>query len=318
MMKSLADILTFISFLIIQNIAASPTRSDNYIFYSPKLSKQFPITPLPSYMSFFKKWNLTKHTSVFGVHIIALPLVPDEKMEHAANVMAQYLDNDENGIPDNMLVLKNMLETKATLVMFNNSNDEVVKKFQNVSLKELHGFHCQDLERNETAAKGKFDESYEEILHLISDNGWALAYPKIFGISPAKPLTSVLARNMVKMIADCGYAFNGTLKWPNCTGFFHFLQPSCKFNCMQTEYFYAMLTSILGAQDGPLAPKGRCKWVSRVWELCNEKLIKEHNPDGYALFTNKEYRLPTKLPNGRYRPKADMGDSSQFAIGNIL
>ena len=196
MMKSVTVMLTFISFLIIQNIGASPTRNDNYLSYSPKLSKRFPITPLPSYMSFFKKWNLTKHTSVFGVHIIALPLVPDEKMEHAANVMAQYLDNDEDGLPDNVMVLKNMLERKATLVMFNNSNDEVVKKFEKIcdDPHKCDGFHTQDLERNETAAKGKFDESYEEILHLISDNGISITFPKIFGISPAKPLISALAR----------------------------------------------------------------------------------------------------------------------------
>ena len=41
------------------------------------------------------------HISVFGV----TDAVPKPKMEHDANVMAQHLDNDENGISDNLLAL---------------------------------------------------------------------------------------------------------------------------------------------------------------------------------------------------------------------
>ena len=100
-------------------------------------------------MSVFKKWNLTKHISVFGVNVIAIEAVPNLKMEHAGNVLAQYLGNDENGIPDNLLVLRKMLDRNTTLVMFNNSHDEIVKKFGNACTDrgEYEGFHCNDLDR---------------------------------------------------------------------------------------------------------------------------------------------------------------------------
>ena len=322
-MKLFGLIEVIFSSLIIKNVAPLHLHREvsEYLTYpdimkgtKSKASMHFPITPLPSHLSVFKKWGLTKYTNVFGVHIAALDLVPDAKVEHAANVMAQYLDNDENGTPDNPLVLKSILEKKSILVMFNNSHDKIVKDFQKVTFDadglpiSYYGFYCQDQELNETAPKGKFDESFEEILHLLTNNGWSVVYPHAFGISADTPRMSALTRNMVKMVGDCGYLFNHTLKWPNCTGHFHYhsLNQVCNFKCLQPEYIYWMLTSILGAQDGPLAPEGRCKEISDEWELCNKELVKKYNPDGYALFTDKEYQLPKKLPNGKYEPHANV------------
>ena len=133
-------------------------------------------------------------------------------------------------------------------------------------------------------------------------NGFSVAYPATFGTDT----TSLLKTNMVKMIGDCGYAFNGTFKWPNCTGFYHHKDKTCILWSLQQEYFYWILTSILGAQDGPLAPEGRCKKIATEWELCNKAKVKEYNSAGYQLMTDEKFRLPTKLPNGKYEPKSDL------------
>ena len=58
----------------------------------------------------------TRKVVVFGIDIYAVPQVTDANLLHAANVMAQYLDNDEDGTIDNQLVVDKMLEKKA----FNN------------------------------------------------------------------------------------------------------------------------------------------------------------------------------------------------------
>ena len=43
-------------------------------------------------------WITTaQYINVFGINIIAQESVPDIKVEHVANVLAQYLDNDEDG-----------------------------------------------------------------------------------------------------------------------------------------------------------------------------------------------------------------------------
>lgn len=43
----------------------------------------------------------------------------DTKVKHVANVLAQYLDNDEDGVPDNKAACK-MKKNKALLFMPNN------------------------------------------------------------------------------------------------------------------------------------------------------------------------------------------------------
>jgi len=45
--------------------------------------------------------DFTKQIDVFGIKILATSGTPDEKIIHAGNILAQYLDNDEDGIPDN-------------------------------------------------------------------------------------------------------------------------------------------------------------------------------------------------------------------------
>lgn len=60
---------------------------------------------------------------VFGIDIYAVPAVEDIKLLHAANVMAQYLDNDEDGNVDDQLVLDKMLENQAFMVMWKTESD---------------------------------------------------------------------------------------------------------------------------------------------------------------------------------------------------
>ena len=58
----------------------------------------------------FKSTN--RKVDVFGIPIYAYKEVEDIKLLHAANIMAQYLDNDEDGIIDNPFCLKRSLRTK--------------------------------------------------------------------------------------------------------------------------------------------------------------------------------------------------------------
>lgn len=58
-----------------------------------------------------------KEIDVFGVSIRGTASTPDGKMLHAANVMAEYLDNDADGEPDNPRVIEVLRKEKATLIM---------------------------------------------------------------------------------------------------------------------------------------------------------------------------------------------------------
>ena len=46
-----------------------------------------------------------KFIDVFGIHVVATPGAPLTYVEHTANVLAEYIDNDADGIPDDQAVL---------------------------------------------------------------------------------------------------------------------------------------------------------------------------------------------------------------------
>ncbi len=64
-----------------------------------------------------------KTTEVFGIKIYATENVANDKIFHAASVLAQYLDNDEDGVVDNQLVLNELVEKKVWLLMVENESE---------------------------------------------------------------------------------------------------------------------------------------------------------------------------------------------------
>ena len=85
-----------------------------------------------------------KKVLVFGIGVYGIPCKvtgsPDDELLHAANVLAQYLDNDEDGIVDNQLVLDKMIEQKAALTLF---GTEKFSNFLTSWLKLVHLFNPQ-------------------------------------------------------------------------------------------------------------------------------------------------------------------------------
>jgi len=55
--------------------------------------------------------------SCWGVPIYATAGVPAPKLLHAANVLAQWLDNDEDGVPDCPAVLERLVADDASMIM---------------------------------------------------------------------------------------------------------------------------------------------------------------------------------------------------------
>ena len=63
------------------------------------------------------KSSFSKYVNIFGVNVLASSGVQDAKVIHAASMMAEYLDNNEDGEPDDALVVQKMLGQKATLLL---------------------------------------------------------------------------------------------------------------------------------------------------------------------------------------------------------
>ena len=232
--------------------------------------------------------SFNKKVIVFGIDLYAVREVEDAKLLHAANVMAQYLDNDEDGLIDNQLVLNKMLENKAFLVMW--------KKEKDLNIRPPSVRIGQDLGNDETnpsfvsnGKTGRFDATLEEVLHLINNAGHSYAYPGTFG----KNKKSVLSKAMD--VARGGRFFKIPSIYP-ANAWFSYYDSTCDYETCQTiEYLYWALTSILGAQEN------RLNEIGKEWKLNTADLLENTDNEIFELLTNPIYNLPTILPDGSYK-----------------
>ena len=204
-------------------------------------------------------------------------------MLHAANVLAQYIDNDADGKPDNTTVHNALVKHKAALVMFPKEGTSEESSFPGPSLgkeitmsQNLYGFET----RPGGAAKGEFDASLEEVLHLYTHAGYSVAYPEIFGEKKGTKIAALMAAALKKKTYN---------PFAN--------EPDMDYPSQVTEYIYWGLTSILGGQDF----SGRYDNIKSEWILNTTEKVKNQDPELYKLLTDPTYKFPTKLPDGAYK-----------------
>ncbi|MEC9350459.1 MAG: hypothetical protein VX387_12090, partial [Planctomycetota bacterium] len=127
----------------------------------------------------FRK-SFAKYVNVFGVHVFATARTPDSKVLHAGTILAEYLDNDEDGKPDNPLVLKALVDRNAFLMM--TATDRGLDRIDPEEWMDA-GFHAGQFQHAQETnpGRGRFDASLEEVLHLITQHGYGNAYPEVFG-----------------------------------------------------------------------------------------------------------------------------------------
>lgn len=224
---------------------------------------------------------------VFGIDIYAAPRVEDAKLLHAANLMAQYLDNNEDGVVDNSAVLTAMKANKAFLFLWKTQNDMLSVP--------PSGRLGQDLGNDETipawhtnGKTGRFDAALEEVWHIITHAGYSKAYPTIFGEQSGTVLTQAMDK------ARGGKFTNIPNSYPS-NAWYTYNDRTCTYDCQATEYFYWAMTSILGAQQNRLGE------IQQEWKLNTKAKVQATDKDIYALLTNTQYKLPTVLPDGTYK-----------------
>lgn len=264
------------------------------------------ITDIPESLAVFKKSGFSKYVSVFGIHMLATPTARDEKILHAAKVMAEYMDNDSDGIPDNMLVMSHLLSRKAFLI-FPRTPDEM-ESMDRGAWREA-GFSAGQSQWDEETHPGFIvdgvlhpevghDASIEEVFHLLCSAGWASAYPEVFGFVRGTAIAKCMDT------ARAGYYEEPPTGGPRAgypaEAWYSYDDTTCNYACMIIEYMYWGMSSILGAQDYP----ERARQISPEWLPYNKKLMAEMETCLYGLLMDPKFKLPMKAPEGRYAPSS--------------
>jgi len=246
----------------------------------------FTIGPVPGNAPQGFSQVFSKHVDVLGAHVYASGSTPNSKVLHSANVLAQYLDNDENGVVDDPVLEANLTARHASVVMwptegaFENSGAEDIipdSVWDTVLTQLLFG------EETNPGYPGnnEFDWALEENLHLVY-GGLVEVYPSVFGDHH----NSDLADAMDVVISG---------------GWYHYNDPTCDYGCKVAEFHYWALTSMLGAQNYPW----RINEIADEWELPTAALMQQHASAAVAVLTNPAYHQATVLPDGTYDPQSN-------------
>ena len=237
------------------------------------------------------KKYFSKEVEVFGLKVYATKDCPDEKVLHAAAVLAQYLDNNEDGKADNPLVLKEMQKRRAAMVLAGTER-EAQRLFRRMPDRIHDNRALQDLyaEEIDPGSRERFDATLEEVLHLVTFAGYSPAYPKDFGLKAGTALAKAMD------IARGGHFKEVPRKYPE-GAWYTYDDETCDYGCMAVEYFYWGLTSVLGAQKDP----DRLREIGHEWRANTKEKMRKTDRALYRLLTDKKFRMPTKLPDGKYR-----------------
>lgn len=235
----------------------------------------------------FKPFSIfLKYVQVFDLYFIATESCPDDKVLHGASILYQYIDNDDDGIPDNKLVYDKLVELKATMVMFC-SEKELEKNSKVFDKAEDEGFLLQDLEADETCPGSTwpefFDASLEECFHLVTA-GYNETYPKVFGLKHGTSVANAMDK------ARGGYFEKIPRKYPE-DAWFTYYDKTCGYcDCMMVEYMYWGLTTILGAQAF------RADKIADEWRCPTKESFKTTDKLLYELLTDPQYKFATVCP----------------------
>ncbi len=244
----------------------------------------------------------TKHVDVLGLHVFAKSNVSNSRVLHCANILAQWIDNDEDGEPDNPAVHQNLVDNYASMLMWWNEN-QAEGDYDNIPDSTWDNYYLQDLFGFEVNLNypdnQEFDPSLEETLHLVSFGGYAPVYPSVWGEEHGTQMTNT----MDDVIAG---------------GWYHYDDPTCDYQCKATEYFYWSLTSILGAQDY----SWRIPEIANEWELPTLQLMQQHNSKMVNMLQDPQWGIATVLPDGSYDPQpacvGDLDDNGSVSVGDVL
>jgi len=241
---------------------------------------------------------------VFGVYVVAPSSAPLELVIHTANVLAEYIDNDEDGIPDDQAVLNQLIDGKFVAPVW-------TKSVRDAFWPSVQGTYCEDNIRTAASmyydggdewalggiqSAGTWDTNLEEMWHIVTAGGWAVEYPDYF--SPYESSNSLISQAMD--MARGGRFLSVPEQYPDSAWYTNY---EGAYPNQVDEYFYWIMMANFGALDPSITDK--CQGSSDEWGVCTKAQLAQVDPLAHSLLNDHEFNLPDRIPDGNYSPKRE-------------
>ncbi len=213
-----------------------------------------------------------KSAIIFGHMLIcAKDNISHEKLAHAAQVAAEWLDNDLDGQIDEPGLINSMKKSKPLLIMsqYEFTQQEIYKLESS-----FDDYLGQDLYGEETKPGGYIrDATQEEVLHLVVNSAWSVLYPEIFGQETSSKVYKEWEKAERK-------------------GYYSYGDPTCDNICKSSEFFYLSTAAYLHAKSELQSDEMRIK---------SKQELQEKLPQTFNIIESERYNYPKNhWPTGQY------------------
>lgn len=248
-----------------------------------------PSTAIPSIFSGMSN-HFTQYCAPFGIPIFAVSGFDQIKFKHACNVMAQFIDNDQDGCADDIDVVKSIRESKAGMgLMINESSTNFY----------TNDFHGQPLFLDETRPECSGssetascrDAALEEIIHVITHFGVSRVYNSDFGECYNGNGSNRSTLQVQMDLARGGHFTTVPSAYPS-SAYYTYDDQTCDYECMAAEFIYWGITSILGGQEANRDD------ISNEWKLPTASEINSSLPQFYNLLRDNVTSMKLMSPIG--------------------
>lgn len=288
-----------------------------------KVKVTFPVTA-----SGLKALGYPWKTTVFGIPLyFAEKYKTNKKINYVSSILAELLDQDQDGCADDSKILAQLLKVKSIesmkmtyALLFPNKitdfNGNVEEKFnmKNILVGQTVGEdECKP--KNALFSPGKRDATIEEVFHFITTKGYQVVYPKIFGtkFGANSNLTRALDNARKLKVAPTATSLPPVwTKTPSGTitsaaqkkgWFYSYNDPSCIYNCQSDEYLWQGYCSYSGICAGiALGTKAEFHYDQGGYKYQTKEQFKK-DPMLRKVFLKSgtgTYTLPTKPVDGTY------------------
>ena len=227
------------------------------------------------------------------VHVVAERGIPDVQLLHVAAVVAELLDQDEDGLADHLPLQVALAAGEAVMPVLLRERSKGEKAL-------MRGYGGEGIaavlyaDEVDPSAPGFWgsDATVEEVLHTIHSVGHVSLYPEALSLAPhSSRLTEALD------VARGGHFLNVPRTHPE-GAWFHYDDRTCEYDCMAIEYLYWATVTHMGLLDDPWIAAS----IADEWTLTTPEMLEQTDVRIHTLLTDARLGLPLKAPDGRYCP----------------
>ena len=256
--------------------------------------------------------HLDVFINVFGIYVVSTSSIPEVYQQHTANVLAQYIDNDADGVPDDEKIIANLRDRLAVFPVWTpelrekvfsepcdvhtaasmyrgNSDDDSDAWALNGGITSTNNIN--------TRSGVNWDTNLEEVWHLIS-SAYYQVYPEYFADGrDCESCTGEFSKLTDALdAARGGRFFEAASTYPEGAWYTY----DIPYVGQAHEYMYWILMANFNALDPSITTY--CENVYAEWRGgCNKEELKQKDVLAYDLLNNYGFKIPTVIPDGNYK-----------------